>query len=111
MKFLIKRIINIVPSPELMTEKVKFSINGPSSPLIAWTQIRPTPDSDLDPKLFACKFTKYARKKILFMNLTPSINNPVACDLQCIMHQSFVSTAPSTGMGGDSDFSLFRVLV
>ena len=52
MKFLIKRIINIVPSPELMTEKVKFSINGPSSPLIAWTQIRPTPDSDLDPKLF-----------------------------------------------------------
>ena len=27
------------------------------------------------------------------------------------MHQSFVSTAPSpTGMGGDSDFSLFRVL-
>ena len=28
-----------------------------------------------------------------------------------LMHQSFVSTAPSpTGMGGDSDFSLFRVL-
>ena len=50
MKFLIKRIINIVPSPELTTAKVKFSINGPS-PLTAWTQIRPTPDSDLDPKL------------------------------------------------------------
>ena len=29
-----------------------------------------------------------------------------------IMHQSFVSTAPApTGMGGDSDFSLFRALV
>ena len=29
-----------------------------------------------------------------------------------LMHQSFVSTAPSpTGMGGDSDFSLFRVLL
>ena len=51
MKFLIKWIINIGPSPELTTTKVKFSINGPS-PLIAWTKMRPTPNSDLDPKLF-----------------------------------------------------------
>ena len=33
--------------------------------------------------------------------------------LKLIMHQSFVSTAPTPpmGMGGDNDFSLFRALV
>ena len=95
MKFLIKRIINIVPSRELTTTKVKFSINGPSS-LITWTQIRPTADSDLDPKLFdtligihkkiffkikkkngkrphkACKITQYARKRYYFTTDLPA---------------------------------------